>query len=96
MRFETGLAALLVTSFAFAQAPQTVTDAQVRALIIQESHRSYSGNCPCPENVDRAGHRCGGRSAWSRAGGAKPFCYPNEVSDDQVKQYRQAHSLKRP
>ena len=29
----------------------------------------YSGNCPTPESVDAAGHRCGGRSAASRPGG---------------------------
>jgi endonuclease YncB( thermonuclease family) len=31
-------------------------------------------NCPCPDDTDRAGRRCGGRSAYKRAGGAKPVC----------------------
>jgi endonuclease YncB( thermonuclease family) len=30
--------------------------------------------CLCPDDVDRAGRRCAGRSAYSRAGGAKPVC----------------------
>jgi endonuclease YncB( thermonuclease family) len=25
-------------------------------------------NCPCPDDTDRAGRRCGGRSAYERAG----------------------------
>ncbi|WP_454850507.1 hypothetical protein [Rhizobium binxianense] len=33
------------------------------------SVRTYTGNCPTPESLDAAGHRCGARSAASRAGG---------------------------
>lgn len=69
------------------------SDAQVRDLIIQESISSYPGNCPCPYNTDRAGRRCGGRSAYSRAGGYSPLCYPQDVSDDQVGAYRERHNV---
>lgn len=31
--------------------------------------RVYTGNCPTPESLDAAGHRCGARSAASRPGG---------------------------
>ncbi len=55
--------------------------------IIQESMQSYSGNCPCPENRDRAGRRCGGRSAWSRAGGARPICYAADVTEGMIERY---------
>lgn len=30
---------------------------------------TYTGNCPTPESLDAAGHRCGARSAGSRPGG---------------------------
>jgi endonuclease YncB( thermonuclease family) len=30
--------------------------------------------CICPGDVDAAGRRCGGRSAFSRKGGASPMC----------------------
>ncbi|NEJ27606.1 hypothetical protein GR205_06405 [Rhizobium leguminosarum] len=33
------------------------------------STRVYNGNCPTPESLDAAGHRCGARSAASRPGG---------------------------
>lgn len=65
------------------------TDGQIRQLIVQASIRSYSGSCPCPYNTDRAGRRCGGRSAYSRPGGASPKCYASEVSDAQVRAYRE-------
>lgn len=35
---------------------------------------SYTGNCACPGDLDAQGNRCGLRSAYSRAGGAEPYC----------------------
>lgn len=64
---------------------------EVVRRLMDESIRRYSGNCPCPENRDRAGRRCGGRSAWSRAGGARPLCYPSDVTAAMIDRYL-AHS----
>lgn len=64
------------------------TDAQIKQRIIRESIASYPGNCPCPYNTDRAGRRCGARSAYSRPGGHAPLCYPADVSAAQVRSYR--------
>jgi hypothetical protein len=68
-----------------------MTDEQVRESVVRESVASYSGSCACPENTDAAGRRCGARSAYSKPGGAKPICYPHEVSDEQVREFRQRH-----
>lgn len=68
-----------------------MTDAQVRQAIIQGSLTSYPGNCPCPYNVDRRGHSCGRRSAYSRPGGYAPICYEGDVSPAMVRQYRASH-----
>jgi hypothetical protein len=84
-------AALVGLSIACPVWAQALSDAQVKQRIIAESLQSYSGNCPCPYNVDRAGRSCGARSAWSRAGGAQPICYDREVGADQVKRYRDTH-----
>lgn len=35
----------------------------------------YVGRCDCPYDLMRNGHRCGGRSAYSRPGGRNPVCY---------------------
>lgn len=64
------------------------SDAQVRQKIIRASIAAYPGNCPCPYNVDRAGRRCGARSAWSRPGGYAPRCYPRDVTAEEVAAYR--------
>jgi hypothetical protein len=61
------------------------TDAQMKQRIIRESIASYSGSCPCPYNTDRAGRRCGARSAYSRPGGYAPICYPADVTPAMVR-----------
>ncbi|SRR6266498_1990331 len=64
------------------------TDEQIKQKLIQQSIEQYRGNCPCPYNTDRAGRRCGGRSAYDRACGYSPLCYPNDVTQKMVDQYK--------
>jgi hypothetical protein len=52
-------------------------------IIIQNDQIGYTGNCPCPNNSDRAGNSCGGRSSYSK-GGQISYCYDRDVSDSQV------------
>ncbi|MFN3946013.1 MAG: hypothetical protein ACK4K7_13900 [Allosphingosinicella sp.] len=60
------------------------SDAEIRQEIIRESIRNYSGSCPCPYSTARNGSRCGGRSAYSRPGGASPKCFASDVSQAEV------------
>ncbi len=69
-------------------AAASISDSQIRRLLMQQSLAYYAGSCPCPYNVDRAGRQCGRRSAYSRPGGASPLCYPSDVSDAQIAAYR--------
>lgn len=66
-------------------------DAGIRRQMIRDSIAAYSGSCPCPYNTARNGARCGGWSAYSRPGGAAPLCYPTDISDEMVEEYRKAH-----
>lgn len=66
----------------------SISDAQIRRMMIDASIRGYSGNCPCPYNRASNGSQCGGRSAYSRPGGASPLCYDSDVSDAMVNDYR--------
>jgi hypothetical protein len=86
---------LLVSVFALApilaQTPKPTkgkTDNQIKQEIISQSIGSYSGSCPCPYNRDRAGRSCGRRSAYSRPSGASPLCYPQDVTQRMVDDYR--------
>ena len=66
-----------------------LSDDQIKQMMIHESISSYSGNCPCPYNYARNGSHCGRRSAYSRAGGSSPFCYPADISKEMIEAYRQ-------
>jgi hypothetical protein len=82
-------ALVLALGLAWAQ-PTTPrkTDAEIKQEIIADSIAHYRGNCPCPYNTDRAGRRCGARSAYSRPGGASPICYEKDVTQQMVDEYR--------
>jgi hypothetical protein len=71
----------------------TLTNAQIKQAVIQESLAGYPGTCPCPYNVDRRGHSCGRRSAFSRPGGFAPICYATQVTPAMIDEYRRAHGL---
>ncbi|WP_139793249.1 SH3 domain-containing protein [Ensifer aridi] len=69
------------------EAPR-ISDSVITQRIIAESISGYSGSCPCPESRDRAGRRCGRRSAYSKPGGAAPLCYPGDVSRAMIDAFR--------
>jgi len=72
-----------------AEAKQSNQNVEViKQKIIKESIESYPGNCPCPYNTASNGSRCGKRSAYNRAGGYAPLCYPEDVSDRMVREYK--------
>ena len=72
-----------------------LTDERVRQQIVQESVAAYLATghpCACPYNSARNGSSCGARSAYSRPGGASPLCYPKDVSDGMVADWRRKHA----
>ena len=85
------LPAALVAILAAQPAQAKPPDADVRQRIVEQSIEAYPGNCPCPYNSDRAGRRCGKRSAYDRPGGYSPKCYPSDVSEAEVKAYKASH-----
>lgn len=68
--------------------PPLPDDAEIYEQIIEESRAQYPGPCACPYDTDRAGRRCGGRSAYSRPGGASPYCYPRDVPSELIERRR--------
>jgi hypothetical protein len=67
---------------------RAVSDQEIVLAIIAQSQSGYTGSCPCPENLDRAGRRCGKRSAYNRPGGAAPLCYPSDVTGAMITKFR--------
>jgi hypothetical protein len=69
-----------------------LTAAAIVAIIIQASRDQYHAGgrpCACPDDTARNGSSCGGRSAYSRPGGAAPLCYPSDVTAAMIESYRQ-------
>jgi hypothetical protein len=69
-----------------------LTAAAIAAIIIQASRDQYHAGgrpCACPDDAMRNGRACGGRSAYSRPGGAAPLCYPSDVTAAMIESYRQ-------
>jgi hypothetical protein len=87
--------ALLLIATAPAQAKTPPTDADIRQQIIQDSVAAYQATghpCACPYNSARNGSNCGRRSAYGRPGGASPLCYPSDVTDQMVADWKRQHN----
>lgn len=75
---------------------EILADAAIAALIIAGSIALYKARgrpCACPSDTMRNGHACGGRSAWSKAGGAKPLCFPTDITSEMISAYRATKAI---
>ena len=94
-RLSTAAAVILaLLSIQPAVARPSLTDDQIRQQIIQQSISDYQATghpCACPFNQARNGSSCGRRSAYSRPGGAAPLCYPQDVTEGMVGDWRVGH-----
>jgi hypothetical protein len=73
-----------------------LTAAAIAAIIVQASRDQYHAGgrpCACPDDTARNGSACGGRSAYSRPGGAAPLCYPSDVTAAMIKSRPQRQAL---
>ncbi len=78
-----------------AQSASGPSDDDIRQKIIEESWITVGGKCPCPYTLLNTGKRCGDNSAYKKkGGGARPKCYASDVSNAQVRKYREAHPEK--
>lgn len=87
------MSAFLISIPLYALAEQNGTilsDDKIKHILIQQSISAYPGNCPCPYHADRAGRQCGKRSAWYKAGGYTPLCYPSDVTPQMIERYRKS------
>jgi hypothetical protein len=63
-------------------------DIDIWRMIISDSIASYRHLCPCPYSPNRAGRRCGTRSAHSRVDGSV-MCYVSDIPEEEVARYRE-------
>jgi hypothetical protein len=82
-----------LTSSLVASAKESLTDDQIKQLIINESIASYPSVCACPYSVARNGSSCGARSAYSKPGGYDPICYKTDVTKQMLVRYKRKNNL---
>jgi len=83
---------LMLAAFGAEARQVKLSDDQIAKRIIAESIASYPGPCACPFNTARNGSSCGRRSAYSKPGGYSPSCYRDDVTDDEIAEYRRRMS----
>jgi hypothetical protein len=76
------LAALLLALPAAAQ-----SDEEIRKAIVQDSLARFIGYCPCPYSYDR-GQQCADQSVYSRRADPWLRCYPQDVTWQEIRDYR--------
>ena len=86
------LAGIILSQLAAGAAAQTSTlsDAEIRTRLIEQSIASYSGVCACPYSTKSNGASCGETSAWSKASGDKPLCYPDDVTPAMIDAFKKS------
>jgi hypothetical protein len=65
--------------------------AVIAAILVEESRKAYYATghpCACPDDLMRNGRRCGGNSAYSRPGGARPYCHVSDVPLTAIEKYQ--------
>lgn len=73
-----------------------LADAAVIAIIIAASIAAYKAMgrpCACPSDTMKNGASCGNRSAWAKPGGAKPLCFPTDVTPVMMQAWRATKSI---
>lgn len=78
---------LLFPKIAYAQ---TISDAELREEMIAASISSYPSICPCPYSSNET-RICGGNSAYNRPNGEKPLCYPSDITDEMIENYKKVN-----
>lgn len=79
------------------KAEVALSSVAIAALIVAASRDEYHSTghpCACPDDTMRNGRACGGRSAYSRPGGAAPLCYLQDVTATMIEAYRQKTAQK--
>jgi len=64
------------------------TDNEIRQIMIDRSKAMYRGHCPCPDDMDEDGVRCGQNSLFHKQRGGEPYCFLGDISKGMVTNFR--------
>ena len=87
-----GLSVLALTA-GFHLLPRS--DEYIRQAVVQQSVGAYLSSgaiCPCPYSLMPLGNRCLGQSSYNHPNpGATVLCYPDDVTDAMVENWKASH-----
>ena len=69
----------------------SISDDDIVYMVMLESREGYAGFCLCPADFDARGNQCGKRSAYLRPTPYTALCYPEQVTQEMVDNYRERH-----
>jgi len=67
------------------------SDDDLAYYVILESRQSYIGFCVCPEDLDGYVNYCGERSAYLKPTSFVAHCYPEDITQAMIDDYRSEH-----
>ena len=83
-----GLLGAVAAWAAPAEAQRRANDDELRRIIVDESIRRWTGDCPCPYSYTWNGRQCAENSAYMKRVPYAPYCYPQDVPYGVLNQYR--------
>lgn len=70
------------------------SDDSIRRSIVENELAEYHSAgkiCPCPYSLNQVGRLCGGQSEYSRSRNSTIHCYPDEITDSMILEWRLHH-----
>jgi len=84
---------MIMIGSSFAIADDKISDDEIKTVLIQQSVQAYGGECPCPYSKSPKGGQCGLNSAYSKIDRFATLCYPSNVTQKMIKEYRDKNGL---
>ncbi|MBI2790978.1 MAG: hypothetical protein HYX61_03380 [Gammaproteobacteria bacterium] len=85
---------VLLPSAIFAEG-KPLTDGDIRNYILSGNLSTFTEECPCPYSLDNKKNVCGENSEYVKNPGTLK-CYPGDVTDEEVRQYRRDNNTEKP
>ena len=84
---------MIMIGSSFAIADDKISDDEIKTVLIQQSIQAFGGECPCPYSKSSKGGQCGLNSAYSKIDRFATLCYPSNVTQKMIKEYRDKNGL---
>ena len=94
MKYFRPILLLCIIVPAFVQALPAMTDKDIRKNILDGYLSNFKGECACPESKDSKNVRCGENSSYFKNNANGDIkCYPADITDDEVNDYRDKYNV---